>query len=47
MQIEIKPSDLVTRDTDDRGRITIGAEYAHKRVTVAVVEVEDDGAGAE
>lgn len=28
-----------TKQTDDRGRIYLGTEYANKRVTVAVVEV--------
>lgn len=32
--------DLRTKVTDDRGRIYLGTEYANKRVTVAVVEVE-------
>jgi len=35
--------DLQTNETDDRGRIYLGTEYANKRVTVAVVEVESDG----
>ena len=34
---------LQTKETDDRGRIYLGTEYANKRVTVAVVEVESDG----
>ncbi|AFZ71484.1 hypothetical protein [Natronobacterium gregoryi] len=34
--------DLRTNETDDRGRIYLGTEYANKRVTVAVVEVESD-----
>ena len=39
--------DLQTNETDDRGRIYLGTEYANKRVTVAVVEVESDGPGDE
>jgi hypothetical protein len=39
---EVDARDLRTNDTDDRGRIYLGTEYANKRVTVAVVEVEDD-----
>lgn len=35
------PKDIVTKTTDDRGRITLGSEYAGKRVTVAVVDVEE------
>jgi hypothetical protein len=38
---------LQTTETDDRGRVSLGTEYANKRITVAVVEVEseppDDG----
>lgn len=34
--------DLRTTETDDRGRVYLGTEYANKRVTVAVVEVESD-----
>lgn len=35
------PKDVVTKTTDDRGRITLGTDYAGRRVTVAVVDVED------
>jgi hypothetical protein len=42
MNIEVSASDLVTRETDDRGRITLGAKYAGKQVTVAVVEVAEE-----
>lgn len=35
--------ELQTNETDDRGRIYLGTEYAHKRVTVAIVDVESDG----
>jgi hypothetical protein len=39
---EVDAEDLRTSETDDRGRIYLGTEYANKRVTVAVVEVESD-----
>ncbi|MFW5978193.1 MAG: hypothetical protein ACOCP2_03045 [Halohasta sp.] len=39
----VDAADLQTNETDDRGRIYLGTEYANKRVTVAVVEVESDG----
>lgn len=39
---EVDARDLQTNETDDRGRIYLGTEYANKRVTVAVVEVESD-----
>lgn len=38
----VDATDLQTNETDDRGRIYLGTEYANKRVTVAVVEVESD-----
>lgn len=40
---KVEAQDLQTNETDDRGRIYLGTEYANKRVTVAVVEVESDG----
>lgn len=39
---KVEARDLQTNETDDRGRIYLGTEYANKRVTVAVVEVESD-----
>ncbi|MFC4450780.1 hypothetical protein [Halorussus aquaticus] len=41
--MKVDTDDLRTNETDDRGRIYLGTEYANKRVTVAVVEVESDG----
>lgn len=40
--MKVDADDLRTNETDDRGRIYLGTEYANKRVTVAVVEVESD-----
>lgn len=40
--MKVDTDDLRTNETDDRGRIYLGTEYANKRVTVAVVEVESD-----
>lgn len=40
--MKVDAQDLQTNDTDDRGRIYLGTEYANKRVTVAVVDVETD-----
>lgn len=40
--MKVDARDLRTNETDDRGRIYLGTEYANKRVTVAVVEVETD-----
>lgn len=39
-QMNVDAHELQTRETDDRGRLYLGTEYANKRVTVAVVEVE-------
>ena len=39
---KVEAHDLQTNETDDRGRIYLGTEYANKRVTVAVVDVESD-----
>ena len=40
--MKIDADELQTNETDDRGRIYLGTEYANKRVTVAVVDVETD-----
>lgn len=40
--MKVDANDLRTNETDNRGRIYLGTEYANKRVTVAVVEVESD-----
>ncbi|RMB13722.1 hypothetical protein ATH50_2162 [Haloplanus aerogenes] len=40
--MKVDAHDLRTNETDDRGRIYLGTEYANKRVTVAVVEVESN-----
>jgi hypothetical protein len=40
--MKVDAEELQTNETDDRGRIYLGTEYANKRVTVAVVEVETD-----
>ncbi|ELY87875.1 hypothetical protein C483_18298 [Natrialba hulunbeirensis JCM 10989] len=39
---KVDARDLQTNETDDRGRIYLGTEYANKRVTVAVVEVDSN-----
>ncbi|QCC46935.1 hypothetical protein [Halobellus limi] len=45
--MKVTAKDLRTKETDDRGRIYLGTEYANKRVTVAVVEVDSDRPDAE
>lgn len=40
--VNVDADELQTGETDDRGRVYLGTEYANKRVTVAVVEVQED-----
>ena len=42
MQIEVSASEIKSeKKADDRGRVTLGSEYAASTVTVAVLEVKD------
>lgn len=41
MNVEVPATDVEEYKADDRGRINLGAEYADKNVTVAVLEAED------
>lgn len=41
MKVEISATDIDEKKADDRGRVTLGTDYADKRVTVAVLEVEE------
>ena len=42
MQIDVSASEIKSENkADDRGRVTLGSEYAGKTVTVAVLEVKD------
>lgn len=40
--MNVESDDIRTKEADDRGRLYLGTEYANKRITVAVVDVEDD-----
>lgn len=43
MNVEIDVSEIKSdKQADDRGRVTLGADYAGKTVTVAVLEVDDE-----
>jgi hypothetical protein len=43
MQIEVSASEIkYEKKADDRGRVTLGSEYARETVTVAVLEVKDE-----
>jgi hypothetical protein len=39
-KMKVDADKLQTNETDNRGRVYLGTEYANKRVTVAIVEVE-------
>jgi hypothetical protein len=39
--VDVDPDDIETKKADSRGRVTLGPEYADKRVRVAVLEVVD------
>ena len=41
--MEVSASDIKSKKkADDRGRVTLGSEYARETVTVAVLEVKDE-----
>jgi hypothetical protein len=43
MQIDVSASEIKSeKKADDRGRVTLGSEFAGKAVTVAVLEVKDE-----
>ena len=42
MGMNVESDDIQTKEADDRGRLYLGTEYANKRITVAVVNIEDD-----
>jgi hypothetical protein len=42
MQVEVDFSDVKEKKADDRGRVTLGAEYSGKTVIVAILEAEDE-----
>jgi hypothetical protein len=41
-EMNVDADELQTNETDNRGRVYLGTEYANKRVTVAIVEVESE-----
>ena len=38
MDVNLSMNQIVTRSADDRGRITLGAEYANEDVQIAILE---------
>lgn len=41
MKVEVELSDMIERKADSKGRVAVGPDKAGKKVTLAVVEVED------
>ncbi len=41
MKVEVEIGDMVERKADSKGRVALGPENAGKKVTVAILEVED------
>jgi hypothetical protein len=42
MKVEVSATEVEELKADDRGRVTLGAEFADKIVTVAVLDVDDE-----
>ena len=42
MKLDVHPDDVDTYNTDDRGRIYLGSEFANSEVEVAIVGTVDD-----
>ncbi len=40
--MKIESDDIRTKEADDRGRLSLGTEYANKGITVAIMEVADN-----
>jgi hypothetical protein len=41
MKVEVELSDMIERKADSKGRVAVGPDKAGKKVTLAVVEVEE------
>jgi len=41
MNVDVTPKQVVEKTADDRGRITLGAEYANEDVQLLIVENDD------
>jgi hypothetical protein len=41
VDVPIDPNDIREKQADERGRVTLGSEFANKRVLVTVLESED------
>lgn len=36
--VDVEPRQLIERKTDDRGRVTLGSEYANETVKILILE---------
>lgn len=41
MKVDIDPKELVTKQTDSRGRLNLGTDYANQEVKVLVVGIDE------
>lgn len=42
IKVEIDPEALISKETDSRGRLTLGSKYADQEETVLVVSTDED-----
>lgn len=42
MRVDVDPNDVQKLNTDDRGRVYLGSEYADQEVEVAVLDSRND-----
>jgi len=42
MKVDIDPKAILQKETDSRGRFTLGSEWANQEVKLLVVEDEND-----
>jgi len=38
LKVEIQPKQLIEKNADDRGRITLGSDYANENVKVLIID---------
>jgi len=41
LKVEVMPKEVVEKTTDDRGRLTLGTDYANQDVTFLIIEADD------
>ncbi len=45
LKVEIEPEQLIERETDGRGRFTLGSEYANQSVKLLIISEDGDENG--